>query len=446
MILQRKKCIVFLLGLLGMASGAFSQVAVAGQPLPAWKEGMLDLHHINTGWGDAAFYIFPDGTTMLFDAGEMNPTDSRAFTPRNAPMRPNYSKKAYEWIAWYIKHVAPLKDKAVIDYAAISHFHDDHFGSLYPGAALSTTGQYYLTGITGVGELIPIRQMLDRGFPDYNYPFDMRGIRADANSGEINYRKTMQNYIDFTEAQKKNGMITARFKAGSRTQVRMNNAPQKFPAFYVQNIKANGLIWKGNDSATFQFFPDIDTAKPSTFPSENGLSLVMTIHYGPFVYYTGGDCGGIISYGDPAWKDVETPVAKVIGEVDVATLDHHGNRDAVNEFQIKTFKPRVWIQQSWSSDHPGEEVLRRLTTPVLYDGPRDLFTTNMLDANKYVIGPLIDRSYKSLQGHIVVRVMPGGKEYYVIILDDSTEDMPVKAVFGPYTAKAKPLPASPKGR
>jgi hypothetical protein len=32
--------------------------------------------------------------------------------------------------------------------------------------------------------------------------------------------------------------------------------------------------------------------------------------------------------------------------------------------------------------------------------------------------------------------MPGGKTYYVIILDDSREDMPVKDVFGPYTAKA----------
>ena len=139
----------------------------------------------------------------------------------------------------------------------------------------------------------------------------------------------------------------------------------------------------------------------------------------------------------PPWRDVETPIAKAVGEVDVATLDHHGNRDAVNEFQVKTFKPRVWIGQSWSSDHPGHEVLIRLTTPHLYNEPRDLFATNMLEANKIVIGPLIDRSYKSTQGHIVVRVLPGGKTYYVIILDDSSADIPVKAVFGPYTSKAR---------
>ena len=79
----------------------------------------------------------------------------------------------------------------------------------------------------------------------------------------------------------------------------------------------------------------------------------------------------------------------------------------------------------------------RLTTPYLYEGPRDLFSTNMLEANKIVIGPLIDRSYRSQQGHIVVRVLPGGKNYYVVILEDTRPDMPVKAVFGPYSSKIK---------
>lgn len=420
----------------GMQLSVSAQIATPGQPLPAWKEGYLDLHHINTGWGDAAFYIFPDGTTLLFDAGEMNPTGSRAFTPRNAAMRPNYSKRAYEWIVEYIKKVSPLKDKVVIDYAAISHFHDDHFGSWYPGAKLSATGKYSLSGITGVGELIPIRCLLDRGYPDYDYPYNIKR-NMDKFSGEINFGKTMQNYFDFIAAQQQKGMKAAQFKAGSRSQVHMKYHARQYPTFYVQNVKTNGLIWTGKDSTAVPFFPAIDTANPRSWPSENGLSLVLTLHYGPFTYYTGGDCGGIVSYGDEWWKDVETPVAKAVGEVDIATLDHHGNRDAVNEFQIKTFKPRVWIQQSWSSDHPGEEVLRRLATPYLYEGPRDLFTTNMLDANKYVIGTLIDHSYKSLQGHIVVRVLPGGKEYYVIILDDSREDMPVKNVFGPYQSKSR---------
>ncbi len=136
---------------------------------------------------------------------------------------------------------------------------------------------------------------------------------------------------------------------------------------------------------------------------------------------------------------METPIAKAIGEVDVAIMDHHGNRDAMNETFVKTLKPRVWIGQTWSADHPGREVLLRMTTTYLYPDQRDLFSTNMLEANRLVIGPLIDRSYKSQQGHIVVRVMPGGQSYYVVILDDTRRDMPVKAVFGPYTSKGKKL-------
>ena len=123
--------------------------------------------------------------------------------------------------------------------------------------------------------------------------------------------------------------------------------------------------------------------------------------------------------------------------MDVATMDHHGNRDAVNENMVKLFQPRVWIEQVWSSDHPGHEVLVRATSKFLYSGERDLFATNMLQPNKDVIGPIIDNSYKSQQGHILVRVLEGGKIYYVIILDDTKEKLQVKEVFGPYNSLVK---------
>jgi hypothetical protein len=230
-------------------------------------------------------------------------------------------------------------------------------------------------------------------------------------------------------------MKPAMVKAGSRSQISLVNKPNQFPEFFVRNVKANGLIWTGTDSFAQQHFPPIDTTNTKTWPDENSLSLAFTINYGPFIYYSGGDNPGNVFYGDAPSRDVETPIARAVGEVDIATLDHHGNRDAVNEFQVKTFKPRIWIGQSWSSDHPGHEVLIRMTTPYLYAGERDIFATNMLEANRVVIGPLIDRSYKSQQGHIVVRVLPGGKNYYVIILDDSKPEMPVKNVFGPYATK-----------
>src|SRR6218665_3401599 len=91
----------------GILSTLTAQVPKKGDRLPAWQSGWLDLHHISTGRGDVAYYIFPDGTTMLFDAGEEDPTDPRTTSARNTIIRPNDSKKPYEWIASYIKQVAP---------------------------------------------------------------------------------------------------------------------------------------------------------------------------------------------------------------------------------------------------------------------------------------------------------------------------------------------------
>jgi hypothetical protein len=279
--------------------------------------------------------------------------------------------------------------------------------------------------------------LIDRGYPQYNYPYDIKAKAAKHAGGEIAFDKTMYNYFSFTAQQQKKGMSMQPLKVGSRTQLHLLHDAKAFPSFFIRNVKANDKIWTGKDSTFKQHFPTIDTMNGRTWPDENSLSLAITIHYGPFIYYTGGDNPGNVFAGDNPLRDVETPMAKAIGEVDVATMDHHGNRDAVNEFQVKTLKPRVWIGQTWSSDHPGHEVLIRATSQHLYKEPRDMFATNMLEANRLVIGPLIDRSYKSQQGHIVIRVMPGGDKYYIIILDDAKESMPVKAVFGPYLSKKK---------
>ena len=168
---------------------------------------------------------------------------------------------------------------------------------------------------------------------------------------------------------------------------------------------------------------------PKDYPNENTCSCAGVIEYGAFKYFAGGDITGTLERGKPAWFDVESPVADVIGPVDVAVLNHHGNRDSHNEHYVSTIRPRVWIGHSWSANHPGESVFRRLTSTVLYPGPRDLFATNMMDANRAVIGPALDQAYKSMRGHIVVRVETGGKRYRVVIVDDSAETFKVKDVF-----------------
>ena len=60
-----------------------------GQPLPKWTPGTLDIHQINTGRGNAAFLMLPDGTTMLVDAG-----NGGNLPPRGTPPKPDASRTA----------------------------------------------------------------------------------------------------------------------------------------------------------------------------------------------------------------------------------------------------------------------------------------------------------------------------------------------------------------
>lgn len=416
-------------GLLFSFAG-LAQVAVPGQQLPSWQPGYLDIHHINTGRGNAAFCIFPDGTNLLVDAGELDPTEPRTTSARNTPMHPDNSKHAFEWIADYIYQFSPQKDKTQIDYALITHFHDDHFGGWYQGAPVSNDHTFIRSGITGIADLIPVHVLLTRNF---HYPVEPDSLLKKLPATN-HFAKSWGNYISFLKSATSHGLRNEFLQAGSASQIHLLHAPANYPNFQIRNIKSNGQIWTGKDSTTTEHFPAIDYKNSATWPDENTLSNAILITYGEFRYYTGGDNPGNVFLGDSAWRDTETPMAAVIGQVDIATMDHHGNRDAINETFIKNLRPRVWIEQVWTADHPGHEVLIRIMSK-LYAGPRDLFATNMLEANKLVIGPLVDQSYKSQQGHILVRVMPGGSTYYIIILDDANTVRRVTKVFGPYATK-----------
>jgi hypothetical protein len=43
-----------------------------GSILSPWTPGTLDIHHINTGRGNSALMVCPDGTSVLMDAGASN--------------------------------------------------------------------------------------------------------------------------------------------------------------------------------------------------------------------------------------------------------------------------------------------------------------------------------------------------------------------------------------
>ena len=153
------------------------------QELPRWKEGYMDIHHVNTGRGDCTFCILPDGTTLLIDAGENNRVGARVVAAK-----PDDTKKAGEWIADYIRYFIP-KDKENIDYYLLTHYHSDHIGSWLHKK--EDKGRYYLTGISEVYRNFPAKVIVDRG-DDFMPP-------SDKDSCYMNYRNFVKSISDCTK-------------------------------------------------------------------------------------------------------------------------------------------------------------------------------------------------------------------------------------------------------
>jgi beta-lactamase superfamily II metal-dependent hydrolase len=389
-----------------------------------WKQGYLDIHHIVTGSGDCVFFVMPDGTTMLVDAGDIGDRKLRGggYPLTATPPYPNNSKTAGQWIVQYIKQVLPDVKNPVIDYALLTHYHDDHIGGITPTTKTASNGAYKLTGITDVGNVLLIKKLIDRNYPANNFPTDLKIAYQKEPSIFLN----LQRFISFHQQQ--NGLVAEQMKVGSTEQIQLKHEKDSFPEFAVRGIKANGTIWNGTGNETIEYFTADSVIDSKGWFNENPLSLAIKLTYGKFDYFTGGDNTGLQGFGMPKWYDVETPIAKVVGQVEVATLCHHGCRDAVNENFLSYLRPQAIVQQSWSSNHPGEEVLHRM----IYNGVNNVFATNIQDVTKATLGFWLTNNYKSTFGHIIIRVLPGGNKYYVLIAETIHEKIQIKKVFGPY--------------
>lgn len=384
-----------------------------GESSPPWTPGTLDIHHIATGRGNATFMIFPDGTTLLVDAGDAG--DAIPY----ATALPDDSRRAGEWIARYIRRALDGVRPAQLDYALLTHFHGDHMGRFSEDLPRSAFGDYRLSGITEVAEHVPIHKMIDRGWPDYDYPIPLDF-------------PAVNNYRTFLKARGEgDGMETERFQPGRNDQIVPVRSPESAKAFEVRNLAANGEVWTGVGDNTQRHFPELATLSRGDYPSENMCSLALRVSYGLFDYYAGGDQPGVVDTGGPFWNDLETPIARAVGAVEAMLVNHHGSIDPANPFFLSALRPRVVVIPAWAVGHPAPGVLKRLLSERLYPGPRDIFATRILEPTAAVIGRRIEQ-LKSRLGHILIRVEPGGESYRVLILDERAERPTVKAVHGPY--------------
>ena len=428
---RRVRCLWVLVGWIAVVAACPVHGAEprAGEPLPRWQRGMLDIHQINTGTGDAALFIFPDGTTFLLDAGAVDRSGERE-PQYDAPQRPDTSERPGQTIVRYIRGVHPDGSGGALDYAALTHFHADHMGSLMPNSPAAANGAYKLTGITDVGDAIAIRTLLDRDWPKYDYPAPSGGAM-------------MLNYRAFVKWQAEHrGLKPERFQPGRNDQLVLRKAPREFPSFEVRNIAANGHVWTGGGTTARNRYAE------GILPNENNCSLAFRLSYGGFTYFNGGDMAGFLAPNAPAWGEMESAVAWVTGPVDAYALNHHGTNDSANPFFLSVLQPRVHILSTYASSQPSPDVMRRMLSDKIYPGPRDIFMTNSdwpgrrghmvkLFGEKETAW-LVEQiaNVKSRQGHVVLRVDAGGAAYRVIVVDDSRHPGNVLSVYGPYRARA----------
>ena len=141
---------------------------------------------------------------------------------------------------------------------------------LAPDSPLSTHGDYRLTGVTDVAELVPIHCLIDRGFPNYEYPAPT-------------HDDATLNYIQFAHSLAKRGSSVQALDVGSARQIVSSAAN-----LLVRNLAANGDVWTGQADGKRKLFPPIATLAPESMPPENTCLIALRVSYGAFTYYTGG--------------------------------------------------------------------------------------------------------------------------------------------------------------
>lgn len=395
-----------------------STLSIVGKTLPAWQEGYLDIHAINTGRGESTLLILPDGTTMLVDAAGSLISSTHAFPP--PPQKPNSSVSPGEAIINYTRHfIKPANPK--LNYLMISHFHSDHMGGYSDSLPMDSSGSFRMSGITEVGAKIKFDKILDRGYPDYNYPTD------------ITSTPVISNYIKFINWSKAAyGSKAEQFLPGRNDQITLRQNPSAYSNFEIRNLVSNGKVWTGKGMESRNTFPPVEELVAAK-ADENFFSIGFMMSYGKFNYFTAGD----LQYAEARteydkytypWKNVEAQLVDVVTPVDVMKANHHGTSNCNGEELLEKLIPQVVLSHTWRDVHPNPETVARMYAA---NSTCQIFTTNMSEENKIRIGRNLAK-IKSMQGHIVVRVDPGGENYNIYVLDDSNQNYIVSDVFGPY--------------
>lgn len=409
-----------------------------GRQLDKWTKGYLEIHSINTGRGESFFYILPDGTTLLIDTSGANPLDDELEQHGNklTPPKPSAELSPGRVVADYVRHFLPSVSGGALDYAMISHYHGDHMGVVIEGMPKHAEGGFALAGIAEVGSMVPIRCCIDRG--DVMDPPSKSSLAP-------GMKRRYGNYLSFLDwSSRANGTIRQKAIAGALDQIALQHSPMA--DFHIRTIASGGRVWDGTEAVgqdgasvpgSISLLPSKDSllafGDGPDAVSENVMSIALHLSYGAFDWFTGGDCQyrGRSSH---EYNDIELPISKVMGPVEGMKADHHATNATNCSELLSVLRPDFVIAGTWKDIHPNPATVKRFQkanpsinfiTTNLTEGGRELLAKEGVDSSTFL----------ATQGHVVVRVAPGGGSYMIYIIDDSDEEYRVSAIFGPYLSK-----------
>ena len=288
-----------------------------------------------------------------------------------------------------------------IDYALATHYHMDHIGRIEKDYEVADSG-YVKTGMMALYDEIPYKTIVDRSYPEY-----------DDSKGTKNWERFVRS------VSSRDGIKVEKFELGSESQFVLVNKPKKYPDFKITNYHVNGKVWINGK------IKDCWKGKPV---KENGASTGFLISYGKFDWFAAGDAGHN--------GKVEVPVARAIGRpIEAMKGHHHMSWHTMTPKMLEIFRPQVVINQNFYGHQPWPETMKNVLTVGMPEGQyRDVFVTNLHEST-YAQDPETLSRIKSTNGHVVLRVLPGGDMFYVYILDDTNLECCVKSVYGPYKCK-----------
>ena len=388
-------------------AGSASSVEV-GKMLPLWEEGYLDIHMINSARGECSFLILPDGTTLVVDVGEI-PATMGDFPVAQLPSTDVRPTTTY---ARYIKNYLP-EGKSWIDYCHISHFHNDHFGD--PGIKGETNPiGYRKIGAMALYDLIPFKNILDRAYPNYL-------AEGESKTAPIDHAWFLEEWKTLIKWGEENGVLQgARFTAGKEQIVLLYNK-EKYSNFMTMNICENGYGYYIKSGET--------TPKKNGSKSDSGnpSSCGFYLKYGNFDYVSAGDITSApqnrMAY---YFRDCADGT-----KLDAIKGGHHLSSNGYGGQMEAYMFPDVILNQNFYKKQPDIDLLNNKIFPIIKS---EVFTTNA-HPEALSENPETYAKISGYNGHIVLRVAPGGASYYVYMLDATNFEYRVKSIHGPYASK-----------